>query len=396
MRAYFSDIDAKTSRLTADEEKALGTTIQTAVLVCLKAMISLIIRNRCPMHLVPDKKIRIFVTDCACEDFKILKKRLPQGIETSGYETLESLAALEALFVERYWERLTAVLTEHAGNLFLRHVSPEAKAALDRMIESNLLLAVKMAGRYTLTQHLQRGDLIQEASIGLYRAAIGFDPGRGFRFSTYATWWIRQRLQRSLLNTDTAIRLPVHMHELLGGMRRLERVATAQGKEDPRQAAAQSVAEARLRLKRPKGRLSRRAIEAAADDLLSKVGDAEQFTTAPTSLQTQISDSKSGGVTSVTFLQDIIPEPDHQAHDPVADMHLRQMITRLNIIAPRVLTEREWDILRCRFGFGDGSKQTLKTIGRKYGITRERIRQLQAEALRKLRKRLEKTGFIAA
>jgi RNA polymerase primary sigma factor len=224
-------------------------------------------------------------------------------------------------------------------------------AAKARMINSNLRLVVSLAKRYQ-RQGVSLGDLIQDGIIGLDRAAEKFDWRKGFKFSTYATWWIRQACQRAVANQSRTIRVPTHVHERrmkLGRTRkqlelRLEREPTAEELAEASGIDLQHVEEA----------LEVAEVSASLNQTIGSDGDGE--------------------------LGDLFADPN--ANDPAeeaGDAVRRQEVRR----ALQTLPERERRVLELRFGF-DGEQTALEAIGRELGITRERVRQLEGEALAKL------------
>jgi RNA polymerase primary sigma factor len=254
--------------------------------------------------------------------------------------------------------RIPLLTREEEQELAKRVAAGDAEASR-RMVESNLRLVVMVARRYA-HRGLPLGDLIEEGNLGLLRAVQKFQWQRGTRFSTYATWWIRQAVVRALANQARLIRLPVHVEALLGKYRRAKEELTRALARPP---TLQEVAD---HLKEP----------------LHHLEGLEEAAAAPLSLETPVGEGS--GV-----LRDIVPERGERSAESLADL-LRAQADLRDILA--VLPPTERDVITRRFGLAEESPMTLEAIGRGLGVTRERVRQIEAAALRKLRGRLEARG----
>jgi RNA polymerase primary sigma factor len=262
----------------------------------------------------------------------------------------------------------------------IRDRAEEANAAL---IRANLRLVVSVAKRY-LGRGISFLDLIQEGNLGLLRAVNKFDPRRGFKFSTYATWWIRQSINRSIAEQARTIRIPVHLFESITRLLRVQRSLTQQlGRDPTNEELALEIGY--LSPEDVQNILRARAEEASLDPSLqirwtqatSKVDRILRSAEEPISL-----DGPVGGDEDSSQLGDFIEDMD--ALEPL-DAASREMLRETMQNALSALSERERQVLELRFGLTDGKDHTLEEVSRYFNVTRERIRQIEAKALRKLR-----------
>jgi RNA polymerase primary sigma factor len=257
-----------------------------------------------------------------------------------------------------------------------------AEDANQALIRANLRLVVSVAKRY-LGRGISFLDLIQEGNMGLLRAVNKFDPRRGFKFSTYATWWIRQSINRSIAEQARTIRIPVHLFESISRILKLQRTLTQQlGREPTNEELvlelgylSASDVQAILRAHSEGTPLSpdlQRRLETATQKIDRVLRSAEE----PVSIDGPVGDEDSSS------LGDFIEDED--ALSPL-DSASRQMLREQIQNALTLLTDREREVLELRFGLKDGKDHTLEEVSDFFNVTRERIRQIEAKALRKLR-----------
>ncbi|MFC0600349.1 sigma-70 family RNA polymerase sigma factor [Streptomyces palmae] len=246
----------------------------------------------------------------------------------------------------------------------LEAVAAEGARAKDIFIRSNLRLVVAVARRYPRSG-LPLLDLIQEGNAGLVRAVEKFDYTKGFKFSTYATWWIRQAITRSIADQSRTIRLPVHLVEELGRIRRVQREFNRENGREPEHAE----------------------IAAELGTNTERVSDVLDWARDPVSLNMSVDDE--GETQFGDLLEDTSAvSPEQSVLTLLRSEELEGLIGRLD--------DRTASIIKARYGINDGRERTLTEVGKEHGLTRERIRQIEKHALLELKKMAHDTGFDAA
>uniref|UniRef100_UPI004025B7C3 RNA polymerase sigma factor RpoD n=3 Tax=Angelakisella sp. TaxID=1935177 RepID=UPI004025B7C3 len=282
-----------------------------------------------------------------------------ESIAPASNEELESVLSADGISIDdpvkvylKELGRVPLLSAEEEVELAIR-MSEGDVAAKKRLSEANLRLVVSIAKRY-VGRGMQFLDLIQEGNLGLIKAVEKFDHTKGFKFSTYATWWIRQAITRAIADQARTIRIPVHMVETINKVKKVNSQLLHENGHEP---TNEQIAE---KLEMP----------------VEKVREIMRVAQEPVSLETPIGEEED------SHLGDFIPDEDAPAPSDVAShtMLKEQLAEVLSTLTPR-----EEKVLRLRFGLEDGRSRTLEEVGKEFNVTRERIRQIEAKALRKLR-----------
>jgi RNA polymerase primary sigma factor len=318
------------------------------------------------------------LADCVFNVFTALYL-LPNEVcrEVAGY--VRNNGRLPDLTIFHSWVDTGDVALEYNA-FMIYHLAEEAKSSLTR---ANLRLVVSVAKRY-MNRGIHLLDLVQEGNVGLLRAVEKFDHTKGYKFSTYATWWIRQAVSRAIADQARTIRIPVHMYETINKIVRVQRELVQQLSHEP------SVEELALELDymTPDERASIKESLAQGEPVdplmnrkwrqaVSRVRDIMRIAMDPMSLETPV-----GNNDDSTELGDFLPDESVlEPGDAASKELLREQIS--DVLG--FLSDREREVLEMRFGLNDGKDHTLEEVGKSFGVTRERIRQIEAKALRKLR-----------
>lgn len=278
---------------------------------------------------------------------------MPKAVEMGAVDNSKNAAMDDPVKVYlKEIGRVPLLTPEEEIELAIR-ISEGDEAAKQKLAESNLRLVVSIAKRY-VGRGMQFLDLIQEGNLGLIKAVDKFDFTKGFKFSTYATWWIRQAITRAIADQARTIRIPVHMVETINKVKKTSSLLLHKNGRDP---TAEEIAN-------------------ELDMPVEKVREILRVAQEPVSLETPIGEEED------SHLGDFIPDDDALAPADAASMLLlkEQLADVL-----KTLTPREEKVLSLRFGLEDGHPRTLEEVGKEFNVTRERIRQIEAKALRKLR-----------
>ncbi|MCP1339540.1 RNA polymerase sigma factor RpoS [Idiomarina sp. M1R2S28] len=290
-------------------------------------------------------------TDSAAEE-------LEEALSSSSTQYQKKMDATQLYLGEIGFSPL---LTAEEEVFYSRRALKGDKAARRRMIESNLRLVVKIARRYS-NRGLPLLDLVEEGNLGLIRAVEKFDPERGFRFSTYATWWIRQTIERAIMNQTRTIRLPIHVVKELNVYLRAARELAHKLDHEP---TAEDIAKS---LDKPVGDITKML------RLNERIGSV---------------DTPIGGDNDKALLDILTDDADTGPEGVLQDENLKGNITEWL----QSLNQKQREVLARRFGLMGYEPSTLEDVGREIGLTRERVRQIQVEALRKLRDSLKQQGL---
>lgn len=305
------------------------------------------------------EKLYETLESCNVEIVENYASTLEQEFATPIDEDMESTLSAEGISIDdpvkvylKEIGRVPLLTSEEEVDLAVRMANGDPQAR-KRLSEANLRLVVSIAKRY-VGRGMQFLDLIQEGNLGLIKAVEKFDHTKGFKFSTYATWWIRQAITRAIADQARTIRIPVHMVETINKVKKVSSQLLHKNGHEP---TAEEIAE-------------------EIDMSVDKVREIMRVAQEPVSLETPIGEEED------SHLGDFIPDDDAPAPaDAASHILLREQLSEVL----HTLTPREEKVLRLRFGLEDGRSRTLEEVGKEFKVTRERIRQIEAKALRKLR-----------
>lgn len=305
-----------------------------------------------------DASIEITTTEPDPENFTdewIVEEETEEEVDTAAAVYLDDDVADDSVRLYlREIGKIPLLNAEEELALAQRVVAGD-KDAKDLMAEANMRLVVSIAKRY-VGRGLDLLDLIQEGNTGLLRAVEKFDPDKGFKFSTYATWWIRQAITRAIADQARTIRIPVHMVETINKLLRTQRRLTQELNREP----------------------TNEEIAKAMEIDVDKVEHIMKIKQDISSLDASIRDDEEDSVLADFIEDEDTVSPEESATSQLLKEQVKDMLS--------ALTEREQKILKLRFGLEDGKSHTLEEVGQEFSVTRERIRQIEAKALAKLRK----------
>jgi len=277
---------------------------------------------------------------------KIIAEKSEKEAKLSDIKAYLAKTELMAPMLEEWQAKSKEYLSAFKRRLY------HGRRAKEKMVQSNLRLVVSIAKKY-MNRGLSFQDLIQEGSLGLIRAAEKFDHEKGYKFSTYATWWIRQAITRAIADQSRTIRLPVHLYETISRIKKTTKILSQEMRRKP----------------------TEEEIATKMEITIEKLRFIAKSAQLPISLETPI------GKEEDSRLGDFIEADGETPEDEVSKNLLREDLE--NVLD--TLSPRERDVLRLRYGLDDGRMKTLEEIGQIFNVTRERIRQIEAKALRKLR-----------
>ena len=295
------------------------------------------------------------ITGATADPVKDYLKQIGKVALLNAEQEVSLALRIEAgLFAEEKWAKLTPSKRENSKDgRELRIIADDGERAKRHLLEANLRLGVSLAKRYT-GRGMQFLDLIQEGNLGLIRAVEKFDYTKGFKFSTYATWWIRQAITRAMADQARTIRIPVHMVEVINKLARVQRQLLQDLGREP----------------------SPEELAHELDMTPEKVVEVQKYGREPISLHTPL------GEDGDSEFGDLIE--DTEAIVPLDAVANRMLLVALESVLDS-LSERESGVIRMRYGLGDGIPKTLDQIGETFGVTRERIRQIESKTMAKLR-----------